>query len=118
MSTRSTLPLRSVFLAALLLCGAVTGAYADDQIPAWMTQAARGVVPSYDKDVPAVVLHDEQQITYSDGRLLSVENYAVKLLSKEGRRFAVARAYYLVSSGKVKDIVAWLIPPGRNHQSV
>ncbi|MBK7801622.1 MAG: DUF3857 domain-containing protein [Chloracidobacterium sp.] len=111
MSTRSTLPLRSVFLAALLLCGAVTGAYADDQIPAWMTQAARGVVPSYDKDVPAVVLHDEQQITYSDGRLLSVENYAVKLLSKEGRRFAVARAYYLVSSGKVKDIVAWLIRP-------
>jgi len=94
-----------------LLCGAVTGAYADDQIPAWMTQAARGVVPSYDKDVPAVVLHDEQQITYSDGRLLSVENYAVKLLSKEGRRFAVARAYYLVSSGKVKDIVAWLIRP-------
>lgn len=111
MSTRSTLSLRSVFLAALLLCGAVTGAYADDQPPAWMTQAARGGVPSYDKDVPAVVLHDEQQITYSDGRLLSVENYAVKLLSKEGRRFAVARAYYLVSSGKVKDIVAWLIRP-------
>ena len=42
---------------------------------------------------------------------MTVENYAVKLLNREGRHFAVARAFYLVSAGKVRSIEAWLIRP-------
>lgn len=69
--------------------------------------------PGYDKDVPAVVLHDEQQVSLSsDGKLVTTENYAIRLLSREGRRNAVARAFYLVSSGKIRDMQAWVIRPG------
>ena len=87
-----------------------TAAYADSQPPAWMKQAAASSVPSYPKDVPAVALHQEQQVTLgSDGKLVTVENYAVKLLSRDGWYAAVARAFYLVSAGKIRSIEAWLI---------
>ncbi|HEX8639488.1 MAG TPA: DUF3857 domain-containing protein, partial [Pyrinomonadaceae bacterium] len=83
---------------------------AGDGVPNWLKQAASASVPKYEKDVPAVVLHDEQQVTLgSDGKLVTTENYAVKLLTREGRNFAIARAFYLVSSGKVRDIEGWLI---------
>ncbi len=86
--------------------------FADDP-PAWMKQAAARTVPGYEKDVPAVVLHDEQQVSLnSDGKLVSTQNYAMRLLSREGRRLAVARAYYLVSAGKVRDMQGWVIRPG------
>jgi len=83
---------------------------AGESVPNWFRQAASANVPTYEKDVPAVVLHDEQQVSLgNDGKLVTVENYAVKLLNREGRNFAIARAFYLVSSGKVREIEAWLI---------
>jgi len=100
-------------IVAGILILAISGIiFADDVPPPWMTQAARGGTPTYDKDVPAVVLHNEQQVSLSvDGKLVTVENMAVKVLSREGRGHAVARAYYLVSSGKVREITAWIIRP-------
>lgn len=85
---------------------------ADDPPPAWMRQAAGVTTAIYDKEVPAVVLFNEQRVSLgTDGKITTVENYAVKLLSREGRRYAVARAFYLVSAGRVKDIQGWLIRP-------
>ncbi|HMS40822.1 MAG TPA: DUF3857 and transglutaminase domain-containing protein, partial [Pyrinomonadaceae bacterium] len=84
----------------------------DNAPPSWMRQAASGSVPSYEKNIKAVVLHNEQQtVLTSDGKLVTTENRAVKILTREGRREAVAFALYLVSSGKVRDITAWLIRP-------
>jgi hypothetical protein len=81
-----------------------------ESVPNWFRQAASRGVPTYEKDVPAVVLHDEQQVSLgSDGKLVTTENYAVKLLNREGRNFAIARAFYLVSVGKVREIEGWLI---------
>ena len=112
MLTIFTRPLRSVFFVVVLIGSITIGVNADDAPPAWMTQAARGATPSYDKDVPAVVLVDEQQVALSsDIKLTTIENYAVKVLSREGRSYAAARAFYLVSSGKVRDIMAWIIRP-------
>ncbi len=86
---------------------------ASAQGPAWVRQAMTHPVPSYEKDVPAVVLHEEQSVSLgSDGKLVTTENRAVRLLNNEGRSFAIARAYYLVSAGKVKSIEAWLIRGG------
>ena len=83
-----------------------------DNAPGWMRQAASGNPPIYAKDVPAVVLHDEQQVTLDrDGKLVTVENYAVKILSREGRNFAIARAFYLSSFSKVRDMNGWIIRP-------
>lgn len=85
--------------------------FADDA-PSWLRQAASMNTPTYEKDVPAVVLHDEQSVTLNnDGKLITTTNYAVKILLREGKGLAVARALYLVSSGKIKEIDGWLIRP-------
>ena len=103
--------IRSFFLVCLVL-SAFQIVLADDAPPTWMRQAASVQTPSYDKDVPAVVLYDEQQITLgSDGKLTTVTNYAVKILVREGRGYAIARALYLVSSGNVREIEGWMIRP-------
>ncbi|HEX8289606.1 MAG TPA: DUF3857 and transglutaminase domain-containing protein [Pyrinomonadaceae bacterium] len=91
---------------------------AGDGVPNWLRQASSANAPSYEKDVPAVVLHNEQQVSLgSDGKLVTTENYAVKLLNREGRSFAVARAFYLVSAGKIRDIEAWLVRPDGTTKS-
>src|SRR5205085_12569449 len=61
---------------------------------------------------PAVVLHNETVVAFgSDGKLVTTGKYAVRLLTRDGRRYASAAAYYLVSTGKVKYIDAWLMRP-------
>jgi transglutaminase-like putative cysteine protease len=99
-------------LAVLFIFAISTSNVLGTELPTWMRQAASAGVPGYEKDVPAVVLHDEQQVTLgTDARLVTTENFAVKLLTNEGRNFAIARAYYLVSSGRVREIEGWLIRP-------
>lgn len=101
---------RSAAAVCILLLTSAA-AFADDP-PAWLRQAASVTPPSYEKDVPAVVLYNEEQVTLGgDGKLATTDNYAVKILTRDGRGYAMARADYLVSSGKVKDIMAWLIRP-------
>ena len=93
---------------ALLLCGDISA----QSVPNWMRQAASGGVPTYEKNIKAVVLHNEQQLTLgSDGKLVTTENRAIKILTREGRREAVAHALYLVSAGKIREMNAWLIRP-------
>ncbi|MBK8465522.1 MAG: DUF3857 domain-containing protein [Chloracidobacterium sp.] len=83
-----------------------------DDAPTWLKQAAAATVPAYEKAVPAVVLHDEEQVTLNgDGKLVTIDNYAIKLLTREGKEYAMATAFYWVSSGKVRDINAWIIRP-------
>ncbi len=95
----------------VVVLATVCPALADDP-PAWLRQAATITPPSYAKEVPGVVLLDEQSTTVSsDAKLVSTENYAVRILTREGRRLAVARAFYLVSSGKLRDIKAWTVRP-------
>lgn len=90
---------------------AVSQAVADDP-PSWLRQAAAVTPPTYAREVAGVVLLDEQNTTVSsDGRLVSTENYAVRLLTREGRNLAIARTFYLVSSGRVREIKAWIVRP-------
>ncbi len=87
-------------------------AFAGDTPPNWLKQAASTQTPSFDKEVTAVVLHNEKVVTLeNEGRIVTVENYAVRILTREGRRNAIATAFYLVSAGKVRSIEAWLIRP-------
>jgi hypothetical protein len=102
---------RFLLLAATVLLATVS-AFAGDDPPQWLRASASQAVPAYDKDVPAVYLFSEQQVSLgSDGKLVTTENQAIKLLDRSARTFAVARVFYLVSSGKVRDIQAWLIRP-------
>ncbi|MCI0486576.1 MAG: DUF3857 domain-containing protein [Blastocatellia bacterium] len=95
--------------ALAVTCGP---AYAGDDPPAWLRQAAAASLPAYEKDLPAVVLHKEQNITVSeDGRVTTVERFAIKVLINEGRRWANSSVIYTTDTGKVRDMRAWLIRP-------
>jgi len=100
-------------LGLLLLAVPAKAAVAGDEAPVWVQQAATLKVPSYEKDVPAVVLVNERIVTIdSDGRITETLNYAVRVLQREGRQFADGHVVYNPDSGKVKELRAWLIRPG------
>ncbi|MDX6611734.1 MAG: hypothetical protein QOD75_920 [Blastocatellia bacterium] len=90
----------------------VTPVLAGDEPPAWLQQVAKVTAPAYENDVPAVVLQKEQHVTVSaDGRITTVSTYAIRVLVREGRQYAVAREFYESDGGKVRDMHAWLIRP-------
>lgn len=100
--------LSASFLTILLF----TSAFADGSAPNWLKQATSVQPPVYAKDVRGVVLLNSQEVTLDgDGRLITTENYAVKILTREGRRLATAHAFYLVSFSKVREISGWVIRP-------
>jgi transglutaminase-like putative cysteine protease len=97
-------------LSFLLIAHVITGAATFDDTPPWVLQAATLSVPAYEKDVPAVVLVDDSTTTIdAEGRVNEVYNYAVRILKREGRGYALARVGYLPDITKVKDFRAWLI---------
>jgi hypothetical protein len=102
---------RLLALFALVLVASAT-AFAGDDAPPWLQQAAAQKTPAYDKAVPAVVLLDEAIVTVGeDGRITTTSTYAVRILKHEGRGEAIAREFYMTDSGKVREMKAWLIRP-------
>jgi hypothetical protein len=94
----------------LLAVGPVSVFAAGDEVPGWLSSAAALKHPTYAKDVPAVVLHDEKIVSVnSDGNLKITSYYAVKILIREGRYFARADEIYLTNTSKVTELKAWLI---------
>jgi hypothetical protein len=103
----------SLLFALIVFSGNAAVFAGDDPPPAWLQQAGNTPAPAYDKDVPAVVLYNEQIVTVgTDGVLTTTTNYAVRLLNRDGKYFADAVAFYLKNSSKVRDIRAWLLRPG------
>jgi hypothetical protein len=98
-----------VTLVIILLAGSAARA---DDAPQWLRTAAAAAAPTYDKDVPAVVLYDDEQVALgSDGKLVTTDKFAVRILTRDGRGYAVARANYLANYSKVREITAWLVRP-------
>jgi len=85
-----------------------------DEVPAWLKQVAAAPIPSYEKEVPAVVLYDESVVTVSpDGHIHTNRSYAVRILTRQGTALAhAAEEYNTGSQGKIVDMKAWLIRPG------
>src|SRR2546425_8831678 len=97
-------------LTLLLILMASARAFAGNDVPGWLQQAASLSPPAYEKDVSAVVLLNDQKITVSDdGRVVRTRTYAVRILMREGRNEAIAREIYQTDTGKVRDLQAWLI---------
>ena len=103
-------------LLGLLIFAVPAGAAPGDETPQWVQQAVALKVPTYEKDVPAVVLVQDKSITIgSDGKINEVYNYAVRILRREGREFAEGYAIYTPDS-KVKEFRAWLIRPSGDQK--
>jgi len=104
--------LSRLMFTALLTITLFADVFADGATPNWLKQAAATPPPTYAKEVSGVVLHNSKDMTLdADGKFVTVENYAVKILSREGRQHAVAKALYLMSSSKVREISGWVIRP-------
>ena len=87
-------------------------AFAGDTAPPWLQQASTIKPPAYEKTVKAVVLDDEESVMLdSSGKLITTDKYAVRILTKEGKKEAVAVAFYLSKYSEIKDMQAWLIAP-------
>jgi hypothetical protein len=121
---RCVLPVASLTLTAAVCLGmpafakAASRAWSNgvapssDDAPDWLKQAAAAALPSYDKGTPAVVLLDEETLTVdADGRTTKVERRAIKILTPEGKKSAVAREIYITDAEKVRDMQAWLLRP-------
>jgi len=99
-------------LSFLLLLVAPAHAIAGDEAPSWVQQAAALKVPSYDKDVSAVVLVDDSTTNIdAQGFVTETYKYAVRILKREGRVYAEGGVGYIPEIAKIKDFRAWLIRP-------
>src|SRR6185503_2007992 len=104
--------LRLLAIALLTLTAAAGVRAAGDDAPPWLQEIAKAQTPGYEKDVPAVVLQNERRVTISeDGRTTTVRTFAMRILIREGREYAVAQEFYSSDAGKVRDMRAWLIRP-------
>lgn len=96
-------------LALVIFCS-VPAFAAGDEAPNWLKEAAAMKAPTYKRDVPIVVLRNDQEVKVdSSGRLTVTNTYAMRVLLREGRRQATAQQLYLTGTEKVKEMRAWLI---------
>ena len=92
------------------LAATIVSASPGDEVPTWLQQSTAIQLPAYDKDVPAVVLVDDSTINIqADGTVNKTYNFAIRILRREGREYAVGHVGYIPDIGKVKELRAWLI---------
>ncbi|MBI4751687.1 MAG: DUF3857 and transglutaminase domain-containing protein [Acidobacteria bacterium] len=104
--------MRLLACVGLLLAGSLS-VLAGDDAPAWLRQAAAIPTPLLMKGPPAVVLIDESRITIDDqGKVVETHTCAIRLLTRDGRDYALAREVFNADSEKVRELRAWLIKPG------
>jgi len=103
---------QNIVVFAFLILG-LAGSVSAGDAPDWLMQVAGSNIPAYDvKNIPAVVLLDDYSVSVdSSGKISTTARYAIKILTNEGRRLAIARGFYLTTGSKVTDIDAWLLPP-------
>ena len=88
-----------------------TALMAGDDVPAWVREAAGRQTPTYPVKVAMVTLLDDETLTIqADGRQVSHERVAVKML-QHTRHVPSAVCFYNPKSGKVREFQAWLLPP-------
>src|SRR5437899_402124 len=89
------------------------GAAGGDDAPDWLRQLASQNPGTFDKAVKAVVLLKDESISLdSSGRIVTSDRYAVRVLTREGRKEAVAVIPYLSNFTDVRDFQGWLVAPG------
>ena len=102
------------FLSALFVCLA---APLHAGSPQWFRDAAQAKLPTYDADVNAVILLDEEVVTVSDsGEVKTTHRVAKKILNAHGREHATVRISF-DGETKIANVHAWSIPPsGKEYE--
>src|SRR5258708_5644417 len=98
-------------LAGLLWTAA--WAFAADDIPQWVRDAAAQAVPAYPGKVDVAVLLNEEQLSIeNDGKRVMRERGALKCIARNGRCSVSAYRSYNTRSGRIRDFRGWLLPAG------
>jgi hypothetical protein len=102
-----------VFSLFFLLCTLSFNVFAaGDEAPAWLKQAASLPPGTHHKEAKVVILVDESRMTIEeDGRVTKTDFWAIRILTREGRKEAEANEVFNTNGGKVKEMKAWLIRP-------
>lgn len=94
---------------ALLLLAAVC--FAADEVPSWVREAAARTAPQYPAKTPYVILFGEEQLTVEpDGRQITHERAAVRILQERGT-MPHAVQHYNTRSDRVRSFQGWVLPP-------
>lgn len=102
--------MRTILLSAFVLAAATLRAA--DTAPDWVQELSSRDLPAYPKDVHSVTLLDEAHLSVNvNGQVDDQFRQAVRIVTIEGRRDAVAAIPYLKGAGKIKDFHAWLVSP-------
>ena len=98
--------------AALVLACLCSPCLAAERPPSWLHELASGQIPEYDSEVGAVVLLNERTVTVEpDGKVITSERKAIRVLAREGRREAQGAVIYRSDSGRVRRLRAWMLYP-------
>src|ERR1051325_1652905 len=93
-----------IALVGLMMFAVPASATPEDETPKGVQQAVALRVPTYEKDVPAVVLVNESTTSIgSDGCVNNIYNFAVRILRREGREFAVAVAHNVPDASRSEE---------------
>jgi hypothetical protein len=101
--------IRSILLGLCVIAGTAS-LQAKDDVPQWLTDAARQATPASAKNAPAVVLLQAADVVVEDGgKIVTTERYALRILKREGDSDARVVKPYFTDTGKVRDLRAWVI---------
>jgi len=81
------------------------------EIPSWVLEVSSRSIPAYAGKVPATILLSEQHVVVDPSGLITTHTrMALKILTHEGQRQAVAKEFYF-NGRRVKQLHAWLVAP-------
>ncbi len=99
-------------LVALLFVLAGGSSTRAARVPAWLTQAAARPTDACGPEVGWIVLDDRGEYNASrPGRITRTVRHAVRILTRDGIKRAVARSVYYAGASKLVSFKAWLIDP-------
>jgi Domain of Unknown Function with PDB structure (DUF3857)/Transglutaminase-like superfamily len=88
------------------------GASPQKNVPSWVQEVSSRTMPAYPGKTPAaVLLNEERAVVDATGVVTITTRTAIKILTHEGQREAVAEDYYFAGGRKVKQLRAWLVAP-------
>jgi Domain of Unknown Function with PDB structure (DUF3857)/Transglutaminase-like superfamily len=98
--------------AFVLLAPLARGASQQKDVPSWVQEVSSRTMPAYPGKTPAaVLLNEERAVVDAAGVMTVTTRTAIKILTHEGQREAVAEDYYFAGGRKIKQLRAWLVAP-------
>lgn len=99
-------------MAVWLAMAAAAFANQPRDVPSWVQEVSSRALPAFPAKARAAVLLNEEHVSVDPSGLISTTTRrAIKILTHDGQKEAIAKEYYSNHGPKVKQLRAWLIAP-------